>query len=282
MLRRVAAAAARACGRVAHGAPPAAAATAPPCARGVSSAANAAATGGASSPGLYEVRKYSVRPGLVPAYSSACAATYPLRNELLPGFLGMFVTETGGDPNEFVHFYHYSGLEERDAARARNGQHAEWKSFLGDTLHMLDAQRSSVFVESAACKTAAGAGAASSFAPIGGDSPGAVYEMRTYQLRLGYDTVPEFYEYMQAGLPSKVAADSFFCGELVFMGHTDVGSLNEVVELWRFPSMAASLRAREAARGAREWRDAVGRVAGLAQSFTTQLMRPVQGCSNWN
>ena len=81
-------------------------------------------------------------------------------------------------------------------------------------------------------------------------------------------------------MPLKVAADSN--GELVFMGHTDVGSLNQVTELWRYPSTAASLRAREAARKAAEWRTAIGRVAGLAQRFTSRLMRPVKGCSNWN
>ena len=83
----------------------------------------------------------------------------------------------------------------------------QWKAFLGDTLHMLDSQRSSVLVELAACKAAAGGGAAAAFAPRGGGAPGeAVYEMRTYQLRLGYDAVPDFYRHMVAGLPSKVCA----------------------------------------------------------------------------
>ncbi len=41
-------------------------------------------------------------------------------------------------------------------------------------------------------------------------------------------------------LPEKIAADP--AGRLVFFGFTDIGVLNNVVELWRYPSAQASIR----------------------------------------
>ena len=41
-------------------------------------------------------------------------------------------------------------------------------------------------------------------------------------------------------LPDKVKVDTE--GKLVFFGHTDVGMLNNVVELWRYPSAQACIR----------------------------------------
>lgn len=41
-------------------------------------------------------------------------------------------------------------------------------------------------------------------------------------------------------LPDKVASDPD--GKLVFFGHTDVGMLNNVVELWRYPSAQACIQ----------------------------------------
>ena len=37
-------------------------------------------------------------------------------------------------------------------------------------------------------------------------------------------------------------------GRLVLYAFTDVGPLNNVIELWRYPSMQGSLRARQASR----------------------------------
>jgi hypothetical protein len=46
--------------------------------------------------------------------------------------------------------------------------------------------------------------------------------------------------YTHRRLPSKVAADPD--GALVAFAHSDVGVLNQVMELWRYPSAAACIR----------------------------------------
>jgi hypothetical protein len=60
---------------------------------------------------------------------------------------------------------------------------------------------------------------------------------------------------MVAGLPSKMAAVHAApglhgsVGELVFMGYSDVGRLNQFVELWRYPTFQNHIQVREAVRG---------------------------------
>jgi hypothetical protein len=51
---------------------------------------------------------------------------------------------------------------------------------------------------------------------------------------------------MSSGLPSKVEADKK--GQLVLYASSDVGVLNNVIEIWRYPSFQGSLEARQAAR----------------------------------
>jgi hypothetical protein len=66
-----------------------------------------------------------------------------------------------------------------------------------------------------------------------------VFELRTYQLELGYNPIPKLIGHMAEGLPSKLASDPGAAssdpkGRLVFMGYSDVGKLNQFVELWRW------------------------------------------------
>jgi hypothetical protein len=73
-------------------------------------------------------------------------------------------------------------------------------------------------------------------------------------------------------LPDKVAVDKE--GRLVFFGHTDVGTLNTVIELWRYPSADACIRARQAARAVPAWRETIGAVTPGVQHFTSSFMHP--------
>eukprot|EP00440_Ansanella_granifera_P005545 gb/GFBE01006023.1/.p1 GENE.gb/GFBE01006023.1/~~gb/GFBE01006023.1/.p1 ORF type:complete len:244 (+),score=45.34 gb/GFBE01006023.1/:1-732(+) len=228
-----------------------------------------------AAPGLYERRVYSVAPGQMRAFLDASSASAAARKRVLPGFLGMFQTEIGGDINRLTHFYHFpGGLKEREAVLSAAQQDSEWSAYLAESNKLIAAQTSDIFVESDACKAAAGAPRAVDFSGSSAAGSG-VYELRTYQLELGYTTVPKLYDLYATGLPAKMAADTERSGELVFLGHIDVGRLNEVVELWRYDDIQASLTARAASRNAPEWRAAVAGAAELAHNFTTQILRPV-------
>lgn len=73
-------------------------------------------------------------------------------------------------------------------------------------------------------------------------------------------------------LPGKVAADRD--GRLVLFAHSDVGLLNNVVELWRYPSAQGCIHARQAARGVPGWREAIGAVTPSVQHFQSSFLHP--------
>lgn len=61
----------------------------------------------------------------------------------------------------------------------------------------------------------------------------------------------------------------------MYFGYTDVGILNSVIELWRYPSAAACIRARQSARKVVAWRDAIATVTPGVQSFRSVFLHPL-------
>ena len=127
----------------------------------------------------------------------------------------------------------------------------------------------------------AGNPASASTDPVSSD---AIYELRRYQLKLGYHTVPRFLECYAAGLPSKLDAPGTDAStSLVSLLYTDLGPLNEVIELWRHGGGTQAMEAsRTGARNAPQWRAAIAEIASLAVSFRSTIHKPVGGgLSKW-
>ena len=57
------------------------------------------------------------------------------------------------------------------------------------------------------------------------------------------------------------------------MGSSDLGGLNQFVELWRYDTCEDHMKVRESARGAEAWKACIGKIAPMVQSFDTKLMR---------
>jgi|TARA_B100000524_G_scaffold43217_1_gene20649 hypothetical protein len=102
------------------------------------------------------------------------------------------------------------------------------------------------------------------------------WELRKYQLQLGYDTVPRFLELYKEGLKDKLAADDSGASELATLLYSDSGPLNVVVELWRHETMQRAQDSRKASRKATKWRSAINEIAKLSTSFDTRFMRPMR------
>lgn len=104
-----------------------------------------------------------------------------------------------------------------------------------------------------------------------------IYELRTYQLVLGYDTVPQFCQIYVQGLADKMAADTTGQSQLKALLSSEAGAaqLNTVLELWRHESIDGSQESRAASRHALKWRAAVQQIARLAVRFDTQLLAPL-------
>ena len=193
-----------------------------------------------------------------------------LRKELHPSWKGFWTCDIGGCLNTVHHVYHWKDMIERKEVRDNASSTAGWKEYRKTVGPYIESQESMIFKPAMACMEAAGSPMIQDFDPEAEE--GVMYELRKYQLHPGYDSVPRLLDSFAKGLPHKVAADSN--SKLVFFGFIDVGMLNTVIELWRYPSLAASIQARESARKVPEWRQCIGAVTPSVQHFRTQALFP--------
>jgi hypothetical protein len=178
--------------------------------------------------------------------------------------------------NVATHAYAYpGGLQERDAARAQCAADPEWSEYLKEARPSVVSQTSSLYTEAPFVAELEGVHGMSSAFPFADADGGAIFELRRYQLQLGYDTVPRFFDLYRAGLPSKLEADGTDPStSLCTVMATEVGMLNEVIEVWRHGGSAAMERSRAGARSAEEWKASIGQIARLAISFRTTTFVP--------
>ena len=105
------------------------------------------------------------------------------------------------------------------------------------------------------------------------------YNPRKYQLPLGYVTVPNFLEIYAEGVQEKVQHQDPATSLCTVM-YTEVGKLNEVIEIWRHSCVGGMESSRFMAREAPKWREAIGKMAEIAIKFENEIVNPVS-FSNW-
>ena len=228
-----------------------------------------------------ELRQYQLHPSQTSLYTERTIESAPLRKSLPLAFFGF--PETGGTLNTAVHLYHYpGGLAERSEKRASLAKKNDWKKYLGDVKACMMLQKSEIYVE---------AGLVKQFDEIKGlqywvDGHGSqnissnqkgIIELRRYQLKLGYDTVPEFLSIHNDALPSKLnAAGTHPSTDLVSILVSDIGGLNQVCEIWKHGGENAMEQSRQASRNAKEWRKGIAAIAELAVTFDTSILKPLE------
>ena len=256
-------------------------------------------TTSSTSPPIVELREYKLHPAFAADYIKATVAAASVRHEHVPTRL-FSLPETGGALNVATHLYDYvGGHAEREAARGGMPGDARWVEYLGEVRPFVAEQRSTIFVEASdivdnfSLHGMSGAGP-QPYKPNPGDTSPSyegicdtspIYEIRRYQLKLGYDTVPRFLAHYASGLGSKLGAEGTHeSTSLVTLLYSDIGPLNEVIEVWRHGAGTHAMQvSRGAARGAGPWRDAISEIADLAMSFTSTVHKPVGGgLSKWN
>lgn len=231
---------------------------------------------------VVELREYTMKVDMGTQYMLVTKEAAELRKSMLP--LRLFsVPETGGTLNIATHFYYYGGgMEARDAARLKSSQNADWVAYLQKSRPCLMQQASWIFSEPQLVKTFSLCGMECLHLGSQKTASEVTYEIRRYQLKLGYDTVPKFLEYYSKGLPSKLSAKGTDSEtQLCTVLNTEVGNLNHVIEIWRHGAGSAGMhRSRLAARSAKEWREAINSIGELTTSFQTTLHKPT-GFSSW-
>ncbi|KAL6755198.1 hypothetical protein V8C86DRAFT_2682474 [Haematococcus lacustris] len=239
--------------------------------QGVARASLRPVSSSTASPGLIEVREYYLKPEGMAEFVRLAQEFADLRQELLP-FLGMFTVDIGA-LQKLTHFYAYKDFDERDAVRGAAAGHSGWRQYVQKSRPLVSHQTNKIMLEAGAVYQALGLPPAAQYKPPANTAHTKVmYELRSYQLHPGYGSVPKLVQAFAQGLPGKVAADPE--GQLVLFAHTDVGMLNNVVELWRYPSAQACIRARQAARAVPGWKDTIASVTPGVQHFTSEFMHP--------
>jgi len=232
-------------------------------------------------PGVYEIRTRVIQPSRLDDYIDVTTRAKAETTRLNPGFLAAFVDDIGGNVNAVTEVSRYDDYDARDRAMRAAREDAAWRARDEATRAMTTSETTDIFLEARIATEAAGlpvndfvrrAEAESTTTTTRGDG---VFEWRRYQLELGYNPIPKLQELIARGLPSKLATDREKKAELVWMGFSDVGKLNQFVELWRYDSAQAHIETRVAAREATEWRTAVNDIAPMVQMFDTRMMRPI-------
>ena len=214
-----------------------------------------------------EIERDVVRPAALAAYKARVAAHGAARGALDEGYRASFGVAVGRTSS----VYHLGTVADYDARDGRDAAEG-----LRAPLDGVDATETSVFAEATATLAGAGLPGLAGGAVVDA-APGAVYELRTYELVLGYATVPRFLELYAAGLADKLAVDDTGESTLVSLLHSEAGvaPLNTVIELWRHDSAQGSMRSRVKSREATTWRAAIGDIAAISTRFETQLLAPL-------
>lgn len=227
---------------------------------------------------MIELRSYILRPDGMGEFCRLCEQKGHLRKRLLP-LLGIFKVDTGAvvaenaSLNTMVHFYAYKNHEERDRLRGVALQSPEWQQYIADSREYVASQESTIYMP--ALTSLYEPILPSSSAPDGptDKNDASVYEFRQTQLIPGYGSVPKLLEAFERGLPQKMEADQD--GKMVFLAFSDVGTLNNVIELWKYSSAQACIDARQKSRRVDAWQKTISAIAPGVQSFMTAFLKPL-------
>ena len=236
---------------------------------------------------IVELREYELFPSQMEQYIHLTSQLPDIvQSPVATAGIRLIATpQTGWKINTAAHFHYFEGgFEERTKILDTMASCPKWNQYnrLVNTC-MMNIQ-SSVFVEApfvysteAVCGLELEKAGQELQGSMGTeiDTP-RIYEIRRYQLKLGYDTVPTFLQLYEEGLSSKLNAKGTDPSTtLMTLLYSDVGALNTVIEIWRHGDTSAMERSRVAARTATEWRDSIAQIATLAIDFTTSIYRPV-------
>lgn len=213
---------------------------------------------------MVEVRNYAIKPNMFGEFMGLVDSTRDLRASLLP-VIGMYKSDIGSEElNSFLHLYKYRDFDHRDDIRRKASESHAWaQEYLPRAKGMMTAQKNAIYKP--ASNIMMSTSAPSEATMTGGD----MLEIREYQFQAGYDTIPSVLEAFQKAIPEKIqaASDQGLQSELVFLGYTDVGVLNNLIEIWKYPTAQTCILARQASRNVDSWRECIKTITPRVQHF---------------
>mmetsp|Transcript_17666 Transcript_17666/g.38332 ORF Transcript_17666/g.38332 Transcript_17666/m.38332 type:complete len:261 (+) Transcript_17666:107-889(+) len=223
-------------------------------------------SGGGSSLGLLEIRRHVVRPDRMEPFTQLVDAS---KNKSAAKPHGWYRPITGGYLNEMLGITPYESIKHFESTRVADEQ-TDAHSFETAAASLCTSQHSEMFVPAVLKLPVIEDSYITVEAEIEPETRrNGFLELRRYHLVPGYTTVPTVLAAFRHGLPEKIEAGraSGCDARAVFFGHTEVGVLNQFVELWWFRSLDDGQRAREASRKSEQWRGCVHEIASVTERF---------------
>jgi len=166
---------------------------------------------------IYEIRTYTVKPGLVAEYEKRYAEAFDVRSKYSPMY-GMWHTEIG-PLNQIVHIWSYDSLQQRAEVRAAAAKDASGK-WPPNTNDLLVSQETDVILPIKGMHHQSGA-----------QELGRVYELRMYTYAAGAITaVAESFAAAYAGRHETYPVGGIWT--------SDLGNLNRLYQLFPYKDWA--------------------------------------------
>jgi len=179
---------------------------------------------------IYEVRTYDLKPGSLTEVEKRFGEAYENRKKHSQLFA--FWHSEIGPLNQIIHVWGYKDLAERGRIRAEALKDSTWPPKIAE---FLVSQRSEIMIPF-------------SFSPdLKPGKMGPYYEMRVYTLANGAQ-FPKLQALWDKGLPERQKISP-----LCAAWHSELGTLNQFIHIWPYPSVDARNDARDKAKATGMW-----------------------------
>jgi len=201
---------------------------------------------------LYEIRTYTVKPTSLPEVIKRFGDVYEHRKKYSE--LAAFWYTDIGPLNQIIHVWPYKDAAERARVRAESRKDPNWPPKIHE---FMVHQESEFYVPF-------------SFGPeLKPGQFGPIFEMRSYLVKPGPAGMPAIMERWEPQLPKRTAISP-----LLFVGHTDTGTLNKYIHIWPYPSLDERARIRKHAVETGAWPPPGGGDSLVAQENKIMLAAP--------
>lgn len=178
---------------------------------------------------IYELRTYTLKPGMVGKFEEIWAPMVAARSKLSP-LAGIWHTEFG-PLNQVLHLWPYASLEERTRIRALAVEQKVWPP---PTEELIVRMESEILQPAPFMR------------PLAPAQLGNVYELRIYTYRPG--TMPEVIRRWAESVPYR---EKF--SPLAGAWYSDIGTVNRWFHLWPYANLAERDRVRAEASKDPHW-----------------------------
>jgi hypothetical protein len=178
---------------------------------------------------IYEVRTYTLKPGSVTEVEKRFGEAITAREK--HSKLGAFWHTEIGPLNQIIHVWPYESLQHRTDVRAAAAQEVGWPPKIQEFLETMESE---IFIPAPFMR------------PLGNQSLGGVYEMRTYTYQPG--AIGEVLKIWAAAINDREKLSP-----LAACWYSELGGLNKFVHVWAYKDLAERTKIREESQKLPNW-----------------------------